>query len=99
MRELFCRVAGVSFEGRQEIIKQVNEGDAVELVPDPANVYDKNAIKVMHNNNQIGFVPADRAVEIKKVIMHENYTTVVNGKGSPGRGKLVGVRISITIEE
>lgn len=66
-------VAGVSFEGRQEIIcelKDVWDGlatgsilgtPAVWLEREPDNAYDANAIKVMTQFGQIGYVPAKLA--------------------------------------
>ncbi|TDX48004.1 single-stranded-DNA-specific exonuclease RecJ [Orenia marismortui] len=57
----YTKVVGVTFEGRQDIIKDhVNKGDVVFLVRDPDNQYDKNAIQVVSKNQkQIGFLKAD----------------------------------------
>lgn len=56
-------VAGITHkndwgEHRRSIIcRQVREGDTVELVPEPDNSYDENAIRVLHRGDEIGYVP------------------------------------------
>lgn len=37
-----------------------------QLVPEPKNQYDKNAIKVMVDNVHVGYIPADRCLDLKK---------------------------------
>src|SRR5882672_5254648 len=46
MRILHVKVAGVSFEGRQEHLARLNGREPVRLVPEPKNPYDANAIGV-----------------------------------------------------
>lgn len=61
----------------KKFIDRMTGGETVELVPDPKNRYDKNAIKVMAyddykmENVRIGYVPADETLEIRQ-IMDEN---------------------------
>ena len=49
-------------------------GETVELVPDPKNRYDKNAIKVMAYDDynmkdiRIGYVPSDETLEVRQLI-------------------------------
>jgi len=45
---------------RQEIIKQLKVGQAINLVADPMNKHDRNAVAVLTaNGKQIGFLPSD----------------------------------------
>lgn len=61
----------------KKFIDRMTGGETVELVPEPRNRYDKNAIKVMAYDHYkmkdicIGYVPADETLEIRK-IMDEN---------------------------
>lgn len=61
----------------KKFIDRMTGGETVELVPEPRNRYDKNAIKVMAYDHykmkdiRIGYVPADETLEIRK-IMDEN---------------------------
>lgn len=39
-----------------------------DLVPEPTNKFDSNAIKVMVKNVHVGYIPADMCIELKTVI-------------------------------
>ncbi|BDA42597.1 hypothetical protein COCOBI_03-4900 [Coccomyxa sp. Obi] len=54
------RIAGVTFEGRQELIAKLQPDQALMLQKDPSNEYDPNAIKVMTlSGSVLGFVPRE----------------------------------------
>ena len=54
------RVAGVSFEGRQEAVAALGAGDSLLLEREPLNPHDANAVHVATLNGQsIGYVPRD----------------------------------------
>ena len=58
----------------KKFIDQMTGGETVELVPEPRNRYDKNAIKVMAYDDynmeevRIGYVPSDETLEVRKLI-------------------------------
>ncbi|KAK9816032.1 hypothetical protein WJX74_000596 [Apatococcus lobatus] len=53
-----CRIAGISFEGRQSLIPQLQEGRPVEFRHEPDNPYDSNAVKVLTLDGlDLGYVP------------------------------------------
>ena len=54
--EFFSKVVGVSFEGRQDSVGGLGAGDALQLVRDPANPFDSNAVAVRYGALQIGFL-------------------------------------------
>ena len=63
--EKITKLAGVTFENRQDIIMDLKLESDVVLMRDYKNEYDKNAIKVLTNFNkeqiQIGWIPRDLA--------------------------------------
>lgn len=65
---LITRVNGVTFEGRQEYLKQIRTSDPCRIVPEPDNPYDPNAlaIHVSHDGQiwHVGFIPKELAAEI-----------------------------------
>lgn len=67
-RTLYTKVAGVTFEGRQQIIAQLTGNEPCRLQPEPTNKYDPNAIAVHVAINgtvcHIGFVPKELAAVI-----------------------------------
>jgi single-stranded-DNA-specific exonuclease len=50
------KIAGVSFEGRQDIIAGLRSGAALELQREPQNPHDRNAIAVHYGNLRLGFL-------------------------------------------
>ena len=61
----FTKVAGVTFGNIQNILPKLTNGMNVSLVRDPANEYDRNAIRVMvkcrANNIQVGWINKELA--------------------------------------
>ena len=57
-REWVEKLAGVTFEGRQDILKEFDgEGLDVKLVPEPENDYDPNAIAVqLMDGRKVGYI-------------------------------------------
>ena len=61
---IWTKVAGVSYEGRQEFLKKCQPGDKLELIRNRNNEYDKNAIAVFHEDNQLGFLCTELAEKL-----------------------------------
>lgn len=61
-------VAGLSY--REENTKGLEPFTdlSVQLIPEPENVYDPNAIKVIVEGKHIGYVPADKCLEVKEIL-------------------------------
>ncbi|HEV3092161.1 MAG TPA: helicase-related protein [Candidatus Cybelea sp.] len=62
------KLAGVSFEGRQDVIAGLREGVALELRRQPDNPYDRNAIAVHYGTLQLGFIKAGIAAHVAPLI-------------------------------
>lgn len=60
------RVVGVTFEGRQAVVAQLQEGEELYLVEEPTNQYDPHAVKVMRSGGQqVGYLSKDLAVNVQ----------------------------------
>jgi hypothetical protein len=72
-------VAGVSYRLDAAQSDAFTPGNLLALIPDPANEFDPNAIGVWDaaRQEQVGFVPADRAVEIGERLAREQLEAVV----------------------
>jgi len=80
-RVISTRVVGVTFDGRQEIVAQLHEGDRIWLEREPNNRYDYNAIRVSRSNGeQIGYLNRHLAA---------NLTPYFDAYGKPVRGKVI----------
>lgn len=96
-------VAGISKRNpdrtyRQLIAAKLREGDPIRLARNPQNQYDANAIEIFtQDNEQIGFVPAERAEELAPQ-MDKGYRveawvhTVWPGTDSTNTGVLVAIQ-------
>ena len=90
------KLAGVSFEGRQDVVAGVQVGAALDLRRDPQNAYDPSAIGVWFGNLQLGFVKRGIAARIAPNIdAGERYTaevTAVTGGGA----RSFGINVYVT---
>lgn len=60
----FAKLTGVSFGGKQEIVKTLTNDAELQLKRDYANIYDKNAIGVYSKDVQVGWIPKYLAVKL-----------------------------------
>ncbi len=83
---ILCKVAGVTFEGRQEIIDTMVGNEVAMLIPEPTNPYDPNAIAVwvafppesMQDKAQIGYLPKEVAKQVAPMIDGERIQCNIN---------------------
>lgn len=61
---IFTKVAGVTFNGRQSLINHLQNGQMLELRREPLNPFDPNAIAILTNGNQIGYINKDLAQQL-----------------------------------
>lgn len=71
------KVAGVTYEGRQDHIRQMKGNEPVRIVPEPENPHDPNALavhvalkigKVVH----VGYIPRDLAAKVAPYLEGES---------------------------
>ena len=68
-RTLICKVAGVSYENRQDVIGQLIGNEPCRIMPEPENKYDPNALAVHvavapGQIAHVGYVPRELAAQI-----------------------------------
>ena len=51
-------IAGVQFHQAKTVINELEIGDELEMLPEPSNKFDPNAIKLMYGETMLGYVPA-----------------------------------------
>jgi hypothetical protein len=83
------KIVGVTFEGRQDVLKTIQEGDILELQPEPDNQYDPNAVAVkMLDGTQAGYIPKNFAAMIHDIAdqMAARVTCVLGGDNNMAFG-------------
>jgi len=62
-------VAGTRYEGRPAVVSSLQAGQTLQLVPEPTNPYDRNAVRVeCLDGRRVGYIPRHLAALIAAVI-------------------------------
>ena len=61
-------IAGVKFHDLHKIINNLNPGDNLDLIAEPDNKYDPNAVQLISNGTMCGYVPKTLSAEISAVL-------------------------------
>ena len=93
------KLAGVTFEGRQDVLERVETGTPLRLVRQPDNAFDANACALFDpRGDQVGFfnrrLAAALAPAIDAGIEYDVEVTEVTGGGADGRSLGVNVLVS-----
>jgi hypothetical protein len=103
MRHFFGSVAGESFRNddgtdRQAIIAGIRAGEPLELIAEPDNPHDENAIKVLREDGkQIGYVK--RSLAARLVDDLSDFRAFVAGIGRGRDGRYLGVSLLIVVHD
>ncbi len=91
----YTKIVGVSFEGRQDRARGLTAGESLELVREPHNAHDPNAIAVRYGNLQLGYLQRGMAKWLAPNIDGgERYTAIV-GSLTGGGERYAGVNIFV----
>ena len=102
-RTIQTKVVGTSFNGRQSVVAQLQQGEKVILERDPHNPFDRNAIKVVRQDGQqVGFL--DKFLAAKLAERLDRHGKAVNAKvvsltGGFYAGSWLGVVIKFDLPE
>jgi single-stranded-DNA-specific exonuclease len=92
------KIVGVTFEGRQDLIAGLQAGEHLDLIRQPDNPYDANAVAVHYGRLHLGFVRKEIAARIAPNIdAGERYRAEVRHITGGGT-RSVGVNIFVTRE-
>lgn len=64
-----CYIAGVKFrQGADARLAAMDPGTVLTLEPEHGNKYDPNAVKIMHDGFQVGYVPAFLSAKVRRLM-------------------------------
>lgn len=82
-QEFNTKIVGVSFDNRQDTIKKLDAGEAVQLIREKNNAYDPYSIAVNSEKGQIGYLNArlakNLAAALDNGINYEAYISQITG--------------------
>lgn len=64
IHSFYTKLAGVTYDNRQEIIKLLHVGDKLRLLHEMNNEYDKYAMAVFYEDKQVGYLKKDVARQV-----------------------------------
>lgn len=93
----FTKIAGVTHENRQENILRLYEGQQLQLLREPTNPYDSNAIAVIGSGRQIGYIPRNIALRLAPKLDsgYEAKIQITNLTGGGNKNRGVNVKITV----
>ena len=97
MTEFYIKAAGVTFDGRQNIIKKLKIGDKLRFLPEPTNPHDYHAVRIINEDGEcIGYVPKERNEKIFQNIVYDNMFLKISVSAITGEGDTnCGVNIRV----
>lgn len=70
----------LAFEARGNI-QNVEVFDGIELIPEPTNQHDSNAVMIRLDGIKVGYVPADKTYEVKQMLNRNKMLRMYEYKG------------------
>lgn len=72
---LHCYIAGLQYYEVLEVWKDLKIGDALDLIPEPDNRYDKHAVVVAFGDHKLGYLPRSQNRAVSKILRagHDAY--------------------------
>lgn len=61
MIEFHSKVVGSTFCNGQKVIKTLEPGQMLDIIQEPENKYDKNAVRIEHSGRKLGYFPKETA--------------------------------------
>lgn len=67
---LMTRIAGWKHRGEAvaRLLPEIRLGHRLDLVKDPNNSYDPNAVQVWHGSIMLGFIPREHSMNIRRLL-------------------------------
>jgi len=109
MKTIVCKVSGVTFDSRQEIIAKLTGDEPCRIQPEPDNKFDPNALAVLvalpsGSIAHVGYVPKLLASQVSPWLEGEAVTSkileIVGGfETRDGDIAALGLRIAIEVPD
>ena len=103
MKRTYCiKAVGVTFEGRQRVIRTLQEGDPLRFVAEPDNSYDRFAVRIeTSDGKQVGYISKEynRSYSENLLSGKVSYLAKVSSITGGGIATAYGLNIEVTAIE
>lgn len=99
--EISTKIVGVTFDDRQAMVRNLVEGETLELVREPKHPKDSNAVAVMKGEDHLGYIGRETALDLAREmddggLFNVVVSSIVGGGYEPsGTRRSYGVNIRI----
>lgn len=91
-------IVGLPYYREEQAQVKIDKHTVIEVVEEPENEYDKNAIRVEMNGHKVGHVPARQCKLVKGVIRNASITSISTSV-SVSDGEWISARVTINYKE
>lgn len=96
-RTYMCSVTGLNYKNRADyILRHIRAGSSLQLIREPRNRYDRQAVAVYHGTHKIGYIPR-RKRWVQASLDEGDEHDVKVFEVDVDEGDLLGIYIQITI--
>ena len=96
-KETNTKIVGVTFGNRQALIRKLGKGESLELVREPKNSFDSNAVAIKKGKDHLGYVKRELASSLaREMDAGHLFTVVVSSITGGGYNTSHGANIRIT---
>ena len=99
--QFHTKVVGVTFEDRQELLRDLTEGQVLRVEREPENTYDPNAVAVLTDDGRkVGYLKRLVAAAIApQMDRGAAYRAAVEGVTGGDEGRSLGVNVLVSVAE
>ncbi len=90
-------VAGFQFYEAEQLWPLLKNGDSVELIAEPDNRYDDNAVKIMWNNYQLGYLPRGENIPVSQMLNRQIVLSARIGELNESRNPWNRIRVDVVL--
>lgn len=101
------KLVGVTFEGRQDVLKVLKGDEELRFRREPENEHDRNAVAVdvltqtdgaLHNWHPIGYIARDKNEDLAELLTEGRYASIKLNEVTGGGDKAYGINVHIEYE-
>lgn len=77
------RIVGAQYAGALDLVAQLNVGEELELIEEPTNEHDRNAIMVFYGGHKLGYIERAKAQEVRVLLAKGHFIRAIISRNDP----------------
>ena len=94
-----CQVAGFQYHEGEALWSLLNIGDTLELIREPANLFDTHAIRIDYNGRKLGYIPRSQNQATARMLDEGRllYARIAGKAKHPNPWQKLGVEVWLVV--